>query len=58
MLFHLEAVKSLNSWKEKHIKKDVLWKNFKNTSVKHLLNIKSFSKDNIEVGGYKGIIQE
>ena len=51
-----EAVKSLNSWKEKHIKKDVLWKNFKNTSVNHLLNIKSFSKDNIEVGGYRNIL--
>ena len=37
-------------------KKDVLWKNFKNTSINHLLNIKSFSKDNIEVGGYSNIL--
>lgn len=46
----------MNSWKEKNIKKNVLWKDFKNTSVNHLLNIKSFSKDNIEVGGYRNIL--
>ena len=52
----LEATESLNNWKEKNNKKDILWKDFKNTSINHLLNIKSFSKDNVEVGGYSNIL--
>ena len=51
-----EALDSINNWKNYKNKSKVYWKDFKNTRVKHLLNIKSFSLDNIEIGGNRNII--
>ena len=49
------SVDSLENWK--NIKGDNLnWKDYKNTTIRHLLNIKSFSKSNIAIGGYSNII--
>mgnify|MGYP006084719861 CR=1 FL=1 len=49
------SVDSLENWK--NIKGDNLnWKDYKNTTIRHLLKIKSFSKSNIAVGGYSNII--
>ena len=51
-----ETLDSINNWKNYKNKSRVYWKDFKNTRVKHLLNIKSFSLDNIEIGGNSNII--
>ena len=50
------TVDSLENWKNENKASKILWKNFKNTRVNHLLGIKSFSIDNVNVGGDRNII--
>ncbi|MEL0009766.1 MAG: penicillin acylase family protein, partial [Flammeovirgaceae bacterium] len=50
------TVDSLESWKIENETTRILWKNFKNTRVNHLLGIRSFSLENINVGGDRNII--
>ena len=52
----IETVDSLDNWKEKNKKSKILWKDFKNTRVRHLLGIESFSKYNIDIGGYRNTV--
>jgi penicillin amidase len=49
------SVDSLENWKKNNDNK-LNWKDYKNTTIKHLLNIKSFSKSGVDVGGYSNII--
>lgn len=49
------SVDSLENWKKNNNNK-LNWKDYKNTTIKHLLNIKSFSKSGVDVGGYSNII--
>ena len=51
-----ETIDSLENWKKEEDKSLILWKNFKNTRVNHLLGIKSFSLDNIDIGGDRNIL--
>ena len=51
-----ETIDSLENWKKEENKSLILWKNFKNTRVNHLLGIKSFSLDNIDIGGDRNIL--
>ena len=50
------TVDYLENWKNENKASKILWKNFKNTRVNHLLGIKSFSIDNVNVGGDRNII--
>tara|TARA_B100000900_G_scaffold175810_2_gene149163 strand:- start:12706 stop:15135 length:2430 start_codon:yes stop_codon:yes gene_type:complete len=52
----IETVDSLDNWKERNKKSKILWKDFKNTRVRHLLGIESFSKNNIDIGGYRNTV--
>ncbi len=49
------SVDSLENWKKNNDNK-LNWKDYKNTTIKHLLNIKSFSKSGVDVGRYSNII--
>ena len=51
-----QAVDSLVNWKRENNESEILWKKFKNTSIKHLLGIQSFSIDNVDIGGNRNII--
>ena len=51
-----KAVDSVNNWKKNNNKTKVSWKDYKNTTVKHLLGIESFSVENVDVGGYRNIL--
>lgn len=50
-----EALDSLEGWKEKN-GDNYLWYKFKNTTIKHLLGISAFSKNEIYVGGNDHIV--
>jgi len=50
------TVDSLENWKKENNASRITWKNFKNTRINHLLGIKSFSLENINVGGDRNII--
>ena len=50
------TVDSLENWKKENKASRITWKNFKNTRINHLLGIKSFSLENINVGGDRNII--
>jgi penicillin amidase len=50
------TVDSLQNWKKENKASRITWKNFKNTRINHLLGIKSFSLENINVGGDRNII--
>ena len=47
---------SLENWKKINKTEEVLWKNYKNTTVRHILGIQSFSKSGVDVGGYRNIL--
>ena len=51
-----QAIDSLVNWKRENNESEILWKKFKNTSIKHLLGIQSFSIDNVDIGGNRNII--
>ena len=52
---YFSAVDSIQSWVEAN-EKDFTWANFKGTQIQHLLRLESFSVQNIDIGGNKGII--
>ncbi len=56
LLSFKETVDSLNAWKKSKNKDIIRWKEFKNTTIKHLLGLESFSFPNVDVGGDRNII--
>ena len=50
------TIDSIESFKNKYSLKNIRWDMYKNTSVNHLLRIKSFSYDSLSVGGYRNIL--
>jgi penicillin amidase len=50
-----KAVDSLAAWKTENGKL-VEWYKFKNTTVKHILGLAPFSRDQIKIGGYNSIV--
>ncbi len=56
LLSFKETVDSLNAWKKSNNKDIIRWKEFKNTTIKHLLGLESFSFPNVDVGGDRNII--
>ena len=51
----VQTIDSLKIWEELN-EKQYEWGQFKSTSLLHLLKIKSFSRENVNVGGYKHIV--
>jgi penicillin G amidase len=49
------SLDSLNSWVEVN-EKDYYWGDYKSTSIMHMLGRSAFSRENIPIGGDKGII--
>lgn len=52
----IDASTELNEWKTKNESEVIPWYQYKNTTVKHLLNLSPFSIDSIKVGGNKNIV--
>jgi len=52
----IEAIDSVNNWKEANDNIDPLWYLYKNTSLRHMTQIKPFGYYQIPIGGYSGII--
>ena len=50
-----QAVDSLDNWIAEN-GEDYNWSKFKNTTVRHLLRLDPFSKSQVPVGGYSGIV--
>tara|TARA_B100000427_G_C15449154_1_gene568788 strand:- start:715 stop:1236 length:522 start_codon:yes stop_codon:yes gene_type:complete len=46
---------SIKTWKEVN-SNDISWKNYKNTTVRHILGIEDFSVSNINIGGNRNIL--
>ncbi|MFY0608508.1 MAG: penicillin acylase family protein [Cyclobacteriaceae bacterium] len=49
------AVDSLSLWKKEN-GKEAVWYQFKNTSITHMLGLEPLSKNEVKIGGYKGIV--
>jgi penicillin amidase len=50
-----KTIDSLENWKSK-TGKELVWYEYKNTTVQHLLRIPAFSKSGVKIGGYSGIV--
>lgn len=50
-----ESLDSLENWIAQN-GEDYAWYKFKNTSIRHLLRLNPFSKSEVPVGGYSGIV--
>ena len=46
---------SIDNWKKSN-SNDIAWKNYKNTTIRHLLRINDFSVSNINIGGNRNIL--
>ena len=46
---------SIDNWKKSN-SNDIAWKNYKNTTIRHLLTINDFSVSNINIGGNRNIL--
>ena len=46
---------SIDNWKKSN-SNDITWKNYKNTTIRHLLRINDFSVSNINIGGNRNIL--
>ena len=46
---------SIDNWKKSN-SNDISWKNYKNTTIRHLLRINDFSVSNINIGGNRNIL--
>ena len=52
----LEITVKLDTFKKRNSLKKIKWDHYKNTTVNHLLRIKSFSYDSVSIGGYRNIL--
>ena len=46
---------SINNWIKLN-SEDISWKNYKNTTIRHILGIEGFSVSGVNIGGYKHIL--
>lgn len=51
-----KAISKIEKWKNKNPKKELTWANYKNTTIRHLGRLPGFNSENLQNGGYKGII--
>ncbi|MBD0401204.1 penicillin acylase family protein [Flammeovirga sp. EKP202] len=52
----LAAVKKVDQWNTKNPTLDLTWANYKNTMVQHLGRLPGFNIENVQNGGYRGIV--
>ena len=52
----LEITVKLDTFKRRNSLKKIKWDHYKNTTINHLLRIKSFSYDSVSIGGYRNIL--
>lgn len=55
-LSFIEAIDSVDNWKAANDNLDPMWYQYKNTSLRHMTQIKPFGYYKIPIGGYSGII--
>jgi penicillin amidase len=53
---YMQAIDSINTWKEHNEGEEPEWYKFKNTRLTHMTGIGSFSYKQVPVGGYIGIV--
>ncbi len=54
-LTFISAIDSVESWQERS-GKELTWSNYKNTTLLHLLRLRPFSVEGVEIGGNHGIV--